>query len=78
MTFIETHISAHTKQATERGKRRGKGRGRYRGRENQRMSMRIDLEVLSSFGFIMTTSTIDSECVRVNECVSMRNQTLKI
>ena len=33
-------------------------------RENQRMSMRIDLEVLSSFGFIITTSTSDSECVR--------------
>ena len=34
-------------------------------RENQRMSMRIDLEVLSSFDFIITTSTSDSECVRV-------------
>ena len=26
------------------------------------MSMRIDLEVLSSFDFIITTSTSDSEC----------------
>ena len=32
-------------------------------RENQRISMRIDLEVLSSFDFVITTSTSDSECV---------------
>ena len=31
-------------------------------RENKRMSMRIDLEVLSSFDFIIT-STSDSECM---------------
>ena len=37
------------------------------------MSMRIDLGVLSSFDFIITTSTIDSECVRVNQRMSMRN-----
>ena len=40
------------------------GRGQ-RLRENQRMSMRIDLEVLSSFDFIITTRTVDGECVRV-------------
>ena len=34
-------------------------------RENQRMSMRVDLEVLSSFGFIITMSTSDNECVCV-------------
>ena len=31
-------------------------------RENHRMSMRMDLEVLSSFDFHITTSTSDSEC----------------
>ena len=36
------------------------------------MSMRIDLQVLSSFDFIMTTSTGDSECMRVRESVSVR------
>ena len=35
-----------------------------RKRENLRISMRIDLEVLSSFDLIITTSTSDSECVR--------------
>ena len=32
-------------------------------RENLRISMIIDLEVLSSFDLIVTTSTSDSECV---------------
>jgi len=32
-------------------------------RENQRMSMRIDLQVLSSFDFIITTSTGDGDCM---------------
>ena len=35
-------------------------------RENERMSMRIDLEGLSPFGFIITTSASDSECVSVS------------
>ena len=34
-------------------------------RENLRISMRIDLEVSSSFDLIITTSTSDSEYVRV-------------
>ena len=34
-------------------------------RENPRIGMRIDLEVLNSVDFIITTSTIDSECVSV-------------
>ena len=32
-------------------------------RENLRISMRIELEILSSFDLIITTSTGDSECV---------------
>ena len=43
-------------------------------RENQRMSMRIDLEVLSSFGFIRTTSTSDSECEREQQGCCMRTK----
>ena len=35
------------------------------------MSMRIDLEVLSSFDFIITTSTSDSEWERGNQRMSM-------
>jgi len=35
-------------------------------RENHRISMRIDLEVLTSFDFIITTSTSDSECLTVS------------
>ena len=31
------------------------------------MSMRIDLEVLSSFDFIITTSASDSECEYASE-----------
>ena len=31
--------------------------------ENQRMSMRIDLEVSSSFDFIITASTADRDCM---------------
>ena len=34
-----------------------------------RMIMRIDLEVLSSFDLIITTSTSDKECMGVCECV---------
>ena len=39
----------------------------YAERENQRMSMKIDLEVLSSFVFIKTTDTSDSDLVSVWE-----------
>ena len=34
-----------------------------RTRESERISMGIDLEVLSSFDLIITTSTSDSDCV---------------
>ena len=36
-------------------------------RENQRIGMRTDLEVLSSFDLIITTSTSDSEIMRERE-----------
>ena len=45
---------------------KGSGSKRQWMRENHRISMRIDLEVLTSFDFIITTSTSDSECLTVS------------
>ena len=36
------------------------------------MSMRIDLEVVNSCDYIITTSTGDSECVWMRESVSVK------
>ena len=60
LSRIVSTPNTHGQRVSHRQRQRVGGQS-----ENQRMSMRIDLEVLSSFDFIITTSTRDGECVRV-------------